>query len=108
MTKEERIKAADELAERHYGNAPGDRCKNIFKHGFIKGAEAEAESNSKELSEKTLALGNAYRLLKLLDNTIGLTEPQRKRMEQINYTITKYFDATECLRITPSAPDTTP
>lgn len=44
MTKEERIKAAEELADKHYGNTPGDRCKNIFKHGYLKGAEAEAKS----------------------------------------------------------------
>lgn len=102
MTKKERLKAAEAYAAKY----TNPREQAFAKTDFIAGAEAESESKSKELNEKSLALGNAYRLLKLLDNTVGLTDPQRKRMEQINDTITKYFDATECLRITPSAPDT--
>lgn len=105
MEREQELK---EAAIAHYGDDVHLYAKQ--RDGFKAGAQWEADRVNKELTEKSFALGNAYRLLKLIDNTVGLTEPQRKRVEQINQTIIKYFNASECLRITqselPPAPKT--
>lgn len=77
--------------------------------GFIAGAKWMQEQDNwisveQELKEKDLALGNAFRLLKQIDNTIGLNDGQRKRLEYIDNTIRKYFNVSDCLRIVQSKP----
>lgn len=73
-----------------------------FESGFQEGAKWMQEQDNSELREKDLALGNAYRMLKQIDNTIGLSSPQKKRLDILSNTIKKYFNVSDCLRIVQS------
>lgn len=90
-----------EIASRKYALSQ-DGFINEKKSGFKVGAKWMQEQDNTELREKDLALGNAYRMLKQIDNIVGLSEPQKKRLEIISVTIKKYFNVSDCLRVTQS------
>lgn len=83
-----------------YGN--NSNLYGCQRDGFQEGAKWIQEQDNQELIEKDLALGNAYRMLKQIDNTIGLSSPQKKRLDILSNTIKKYFNVSDCLRIVQS------